>query len=319
MPTIGELTRWIRDYGQDPRQLERLMRDTFAWHQLWSAMDIIDDVDSAMESYLKEEFPKILGERYLRIYGVMQGLFIQQDALADVVRTIHPTNDICLSDILKDIRDLRNASVGHPTQLRREGKLSTHGIVQNSMTKEGFQLFSYPRREDGIFQYVPVLDLIWRQRAEAIRILEDLVEQLRKQEEAYRAQFRDKRLVDLFHLTSYAFEKIFEEVRPGVPRALSEWAVGQLQVCLDDFERMLKQRGINVETYDSINYLYKEIVYPLEQLRKFIVGEQSQILSEESEKVFATALESHFQRLRHIAGEIDEESASEPNPIIQRQ
>jgi len=84
MPTMRELSRWIRDYGREPRHLPRLMSDRFVWHQLWAAMDIIDDVESAVTAYLENEFPTDVGEKYLRIYGALQGLFLQQDAVLDL-------------------------------------------------------------------------------------------------------------------------------------------------------------------------------------------------------------------------------------------
>ena len=104
MPTLRELSIWIRDYGQDPRHQSRLLADRFLWHQLWTAMDVIDDVESALTAYTKNEFPTEVGEKYLRIYGVMQALFLEQDALDDLIKAIHPAKDICVKDILKDIR-----------------------------------------------------------------------------------------------------------------------------------------------------------------------------------------------------------------------
>jgi hypothetical protein len=119
-------------------------------------MDVVDDVDSALAAYLDNEFPEETGEKYLRIYGAMQGLFIQQDALLDLIKAIHPAKGICLNDVLKDIREARNASVGHPTQLKRKGALSAHGIVQHSMRKDGFSLLSYPEKDGKMFQYIAV-------------------------------------------------------------------------------------------------------------------------------------------------------------------
>src|SRR2546421_677723 len=158
MPTMRELSRWIRDYGHNPRHLSRLMSNRFIWHQLWTAMDIIDDVESAITAYVENEFPSDLGEKYLRVYGALQGLFIQQDALLDLIKAIHPARVIRLNDVLKDIREARNASVGHPTNLNRKGALSAHGIVQNSIHKNGFDLLSYPGK---MFQHIPVLELIY--------------------------------------------------------------------------------------------------------------------------------------------------------------
>ena len=315
MATMRELSRWIRDYGHDPRHQHRLIANTRVWYQLWTAMDIIDDVDSAMDAYLDNEFPAEIGERYLRLYGAMQGLFLQQDALADLIKVIHPAKEVLRNDVLKDVRDARNASVGHPTQLRRNGELSTHGIVQNSMTKNGFSLLSYPAPERNLLQYVPVLEMIRNQRAEAVRILEEVINELREQDKAHKAKFRNSKLVSVFDQAGYAFEKIFEESRPNAVRVLGRWAIDHLQTCLDNFARLLKERGAGIEAYDSIEYRYNEIAHPLAELRKFLFRESSEVLSDKSAVVFAEALQSHFDTLRHIAGEIDDEYASAPSPI----
>jgi hypothetical protein len=169
MPTIRELSRWIRDYGHEARHLPRLISDHFIWHQLWTSMDIIDDVDSAMTAFLDHEFPSEIGEKYLRLYGALQGLFIQQDALGHLIKAIHPAKKSFLNDVLKDIRETRNASVGHPTLMERKGLFSAHGIVRNSMCKNGFELNSYPQKDGETFQYVPVRELIEKQRVEVAR------------------------------------------------------------------------------------------------------------------------------------------------------
>src|ERR1700722_12047899 len=178
MTTMRELSRWIRDYTQDPRHEQRLIAAGFIWYQMCVAMDIIDDAESALDAYISNEFPTNTGERHLRIYGAMQGLFLQQDALYDLVKAIHPSKAIYPNDVLKDIHDLRNASVGHPTRLNRKGSLSTHGIVQNSMHKDGFDLLSYPSKDGNIFQHVPVRELIEKQRIETVRILTEVVNDL---------------------------------------------------------------------------------------------------------------------------------------------
>jgi len=272
-------------------------------------------VDWAMTSYLERDFPEDVGEQYLRIYGAMQGLFLQQDALLDLIKTIHPAKDIRLNDVLKDIREARNASVGHPTQLNRKGALSAHGIVRNSMTKDGFDLLSYPEIDGKMFQHIPVRELIEKQRAEAIRILTEVVDDLREQEQAHRAQFQEVKLVNSFDQVSYAFEKLSEELRPNSPCVLSAWAAGQLRKTLDAFAARLKERGLSIEAYDSVEYLYDEIEHPLTQLTKFINREASEIPSKETAAVFIAALRKFFDELRDIAREIDEEYASEPKAV----
>jgi hypothetical protein len=313
---MRELIRWIRDYTQDRRHQKLLMADRFIWIQLCVAIDAIDDSESALNAYINNAFPTDIGERYLRIYGAMQGLLLQQDALIKLVKAIHPTKKFQPNDVLKDIRDARHASVGHPTELQRGGMLSTHEIVQNSISKDGFELHSYPSPPENVSRYVRVRELIEQQRIETKRILTEVVTDLRNKEESYRAQFRDARLVTKFSEVCYAFEKIFEGIRRDSIPNMSRWSISHLQKVAGDFEQALKQRGLSLDTYDSIKYLYKDIAHPLTELNKFILGKPSEIASFESAAVFAEALEGYFTRLRDIAIEIDEEYASEPAPIV---
>jgi len=112
-PDLWELSRQIRDYGHNPRHVERLYSARFDWHQLWTALNIIDDVDLATKAYIDADFPSTPGEQHLRIFGIFQALFVQQDALRHFVEVILPGSPTVLVDVLKDVREVRNACVGH--------------------------------------------------------------------------------------------------------------------------------------------------------------------------------------------------------------
>jgi hypothetical protein len=316
---IHKLTSWIRDYTQDPRHRARLMLDEFSWYQLCTALDTVDDADEAIGAYLNDTFPAAIGERYLRTYGLLQALYVQQDSLHDLINAVHPTTTIKVKDLLHDVRRARHRSVGHPTHTGpRGGPFSTHAIVRHSMRKEGLELLSFPHSAPGVFQYVDVLGLIEKQSEETNRILSEVIEELRKQDEAHRSQFRDVKMKSALHNVSYAFEKIFEELRKDSVRALSEWAVGHLRTALNQFEKQLVERGLTKDSYDSIKYLYLDIEHPLVQLTRYISKEASEIMSDQSAVVFAEALQGYFDKLRVIALEIDEEYSSVPAGVLHR-
>jgi hypothetical protein len=321
MPTLYDLIMWIRDYVGDPHHQPRLMADEFSWHQLCAAMDIIEDTDSAVDAYVGHDFPTDVGEKYLRTYGILQGLYLQQDALIELIDAIRPVRSINPKDVLTEglnrVRGARNKSIGHPTRHGRNDPFSTHAIIQNSMRKEGFSLLSYSKKNSKPFQDIPVLKLIAKQRAETTRILSEVVEDLRARDETHRAQFREVKLMQAFDHVSYAFEKIFDELSENSAAAMGKWGVDHLRKSLADFEKELQSRGLSVESYCSIRYLYQdEIEYPLTELRKFLYGEPSDIASRRSATVYVDALRSYFDQLKEIAREIDEEYASEPEPIV---
>jgi len=307
MQTLTEISQWIRDYGHDPRHIQKLLSVRFDWHQLWTALDVIDDIDLAMTAYVSGNFPLDPGEQYLRVYGVFQALFTQQDALNHFIKLIRPAMSIDVADTLKEIREARNASVGHPTKLKRKGDVSAHGISRITMSKQGFQMISFSEKDGVSFHYVPVLELIEKQRAEAVRILSGVVRELEEEDEAHKAAFRHEKLSGCFNKVMYAFEKISAHLRGGAVVSLGAWGAEQLQSSLDDFENLLKARGLGLSTYDMIKYRYDEIKHPLTELRKFFVGQSSEIRSSKTAIVFTQALESYFSDLMDIAKEIDEE------------
>lgn len=141
-------------------------------------MDIVDDVDLALDAYLTNRFSADDGEKYLRIYGVLQALFVQQDALGHLVAIVLPSFGIALSDVLKDIREIRHASIGHPTELRRKGELSVHSMNRSTLDHDGFLLLSFDEKNGTLFENVKVSELIEAQRTEAIRILTEVAKQV---------------------------------------------------------------------------------------------------------------------------------------------
>ena len=78
----------IRKYINIPRNQYVLMKDELYWYQLCSALDIVEDTSNAAESYFNLEFPNDVGYKYLLLYGVLQALFIQQDAIKHISEVI---------------------------------------------------------------------------------------------------------------------------------------------------------------------------------------------------------------------------------------
>jgi hypothetical protein len=59
------------------------------WNRLTSSLDVIGDTELAFDAYLEHlHDPATPGELYILLYGVMQALFIQQDAVENMMRVI---------------------------------------------------------------------------------------------------------------------------------------------------------------------------------------------------------------------------------------
>ena len=122
-----------------------LMRDRQKWGQLCASMDAIQDTQCAIQAWAGGPASDDLGERYLRLYGVLQALFLQQDAVKHAAEAVgeewEPSAD------LSEIRTIRNKSIGHPT--KQGSKDLAFGVVQHSLRGGYFELTSFNLRDDG--------------------------------------------------------------------------------------------------------------------------------------------------------------------------
>ena len=83
--TISELEQRIRDFiNRTPKQ-DELLRDSKAWNQICSSLDVIGDTDVALGAYDKAPPTDDAGATYLLIYGVLQALAC---IIPDVVESV---------------------------------------------------------------------------------------------------------------------------------------------------------------------------------------------------------------------------------------
>lgn len=170
MTEVSNLLDRVRALINEPGRQEALRRGEM-WLQLASSLDVTGDTELAITAYLattdepNESAVTGYGLLYLRAYGLLQALFLQQDAVCNLCEALgtpfQPKEDLRLNEV----RRIRNSSTGHPTRLRRGGTESHHGIARISLTDKGFQLYSFGSSE---MEWVD-LSRLMQEQAEAIR------------------------------------------------------------------------------------------------------------------------------------------------------
>jgi len=123
-------------------------------------MDVVEDTESAIKSYLKRKELKDEGLKYLYLYGLLQALYAQQIALNGICESFG-LPCILNEPGLKQIRTDRNDSIGHPTD-RHTG--TYHYIVRVSIAKNGYELLSFDKQNKMTHRNISVLKLIVGQR-----------------------------------------------------------------------------------------------------------------------------------------------------------
>jgi hypothetical protein len=143
-----------------------LIEDIKKWQLLCSSMDVLEDTEYCIDSYkkLKPEKYKDKGLCYLIIYGILQTLILQQDALENIKSALG--YKINVPDEIKNIREIRNNAIGHPIREKSKKIISINFLVRMSLHPFKFQINSWkPEYADSwhTSEYIDILDIIKRQ------------------------------------------------------------------------------------------------------------------------------------------------------------
>ena len=86
--SISELESKIRYRINSGRKQTELLGRTYDWNRLCSSLDIVGDTETALESYLRQPRSDDIGLCYLHVYGALQLLQTQQDAVDHICRAL---------------------------------------------------------------------------------------------------------------------------------------------------------------------------------------------------------------------------------------
>jgi hypothetical protein len=309
---MHEYTEKIRDFINEPRARYALLKNLGLWHQLCSALDVVEDSDLAIASFSAGEFPATDGARYLAVYGLLQALFLQQDAVFNICESLGIPEKLESYPGLKEIREIRNASTGHPTKKERPKSQPTsyHFISRPTLTLNGFELHSSYGDGTIDFKSISIPELIAEQRRYVSHILGSVVTELKRREAAHKEKFKMEKLASLFPPSlRYALSKILESTGRADLAPVGEVSLKSINQTLQAFREALQKRGIELDTYDSINHIYAELQYPIAELERFFqstkAGEQPNI-NEKTAYIFAFFVRAQFDELKQMAQEIDD-------------
>jgi hypothetical protein len=273
---IIEVMLKLRDLVNEPRTQRYLAKNQTKWNKLCSAMDAVEDTAMAVRSYSSQEDTKDKGKLYLVTYGILQALTVQRDAVFDLCDALDSNR--CQGEFpgLDAVRAVRVSVAGHPTKKQRDGDGPCH-LVQTSLGLGRFEVVSHspvgPK-----FRYVDIANSIQTQSQELAGILGGVIDDMKAVDAEHKAKFRGHKLEAVFPNTlSYSFEKIYEHIRGGHLAMMGVWGIEEVSKTLAEYRRALEARGIQIDTYDSIKYLYDLLSFPMDQLTCYLRKQNSQI------------------------------------------
>jgi hypothetical protein len=310
MRNIPELEREVRDLINHPRKHFQLSRDRAAFSRLCSSLDVLGDTEIAFDAYLHGEEQRPFGEEYLQLYGVLQALILQQDAVKHLHKALGLKYEA--EPHLRDIREARNRASGHPTELTRKGAVSFHQISRVSITKPGFDLVTTDATGDMQIQEIEVPPMIERQRALLAKALTAVVRILKGEEMEHRKNFRDQKLADTFPKSlGYTYEKIGETINGRNSSGVGASLIKSLIDTIAAFKSALNARGELEAHDDAVGHRLMEIEYPLNELHGYFDETRESKLNRQDASIFLFFVTKRMENLLTLAQEIDEEYSTD--------
>lgn len=191
MRRISALEQRIRNYANKANLYGRFGHDLDKWNILCVAMDTLGDSCLALEHYEVFGMGQEDGEKYLKLYGLLQAVVLQQDSIIQLFQVLLGRNLKYDADSeWGKIRELRNLTAGHPIEKRPKKKTKKSGgagiqrcfISRVTICGVGFQLVIW--NKDSARDEVVDVDLKGLYRAyklEAVGYLETILEAQNKQ------------------------------------------------------------------------------------------------------------------------------------------
>ncbi len=115
------------------------------WNFICSAMDLLDDTTGAISHFLRFGLDGAtrydeLGEKYLRLYGVLNSTYIQQEAVYVICKGCQLLNQRCFREKIEslDIRDARHRLGAHSVDYMEKESNEILSFVPIQMSLGGY-------------------------------------------------------------------------------------------------------------------------------------------------------------------------------------
>jgi hypothetical protein len=288
------------------------MRDSPRYNIIVSALDTLSDTAEAIGSYgASPESDR--SHTYLVSYGVLQALYVQQDAAFWLCRhlEIDPVAQFSAPGewarsvaALQAARMARNNSVGHPVRRDKGGPLASFFIVQTTLRVGGFQLLQ-SEGDKRQFVSVNVSTLAAEQLTEVAALLEDAARQLREKDRLHKRQFMNEKLQSIFNRLDHAISHL-GAVSESDNRLMMPGFANMIRDGMDNFRRSLLARHEPFE--DDLQYSYRKLSRALRVLDDHVEG--APYADADLAEVAASFVHHEIEYLKRYAQEVDDDYAT---------
>jgi hypothetical protein len=180
----------IRDIINKDNYFKDYFENSFDdWNVLCVTMDTIEDTNLAIKNFQDKGIGQEIGEQYLRIYGLLQAVFLQQDSVRFLHKLFKERFEKCeslekwaVSGDWRKIRAYRNLTIGHPIECTSAETEDTKRVYidRNSISSNSFEIIKWSKNEKrNQKQFVNLKEMIkqyWREKEKVLSEIKNFLE-----------------------------------------------------------------------------------------------------------------------------------------------
>ena len=310
--SIDSLSSQLRDVVNQPRIRTRLEASDGRFWQAASALDLLGDTEFAIAAYFEGtrggEAHK--GERYLRMYGLLNAFVLQQDAANNLSQALGFVPTFAAYPELNEVRSVRIAAAGHTSRRDRQVSEPTFYFIHRyTLSGGGFQMATASESGQYNTETVNLHYLGELQRAGMRHFLADQLSQARREEMEHRMEFADQSLAQLLEGRHYEFEKVSSTGRGGSPVdiAMAPGALSVLRSAMESVRAALEARGLAVTSYPGIEASWSTIEECLSRIDRYFADPEGSNLDAFEAFAVSSLLRASWEELRAMAADLDGE------------
>jgi len=137
------------------------LRQSKDWYFIATTLDIIGDTNSAIQHFLETGLEGLgtktqEAERYLRLYGILNSTYLQQEAIVVLCQKIFHWNEKKSKRLFQEskIREIRNKVASHSSDYsdysskKFKGEKESYVVIRNSLSKYTFEFINNEIKKD---------------------------------------------------------------------------------------------------------------------------------------------------------------------------
>lgn len=288
-----ELINEIREYINEPFINNELrLLEVEKWLCVTSALDTLEDASNAIGFYCKSNSSSELGELYLHIYGLLQALYVSQDCIVALRKSLidKVINFKEESPGMYYVRNVRD-DILHATDRGKVNKSYIY-LTQMQMSKLNLEYYKQSKENFSLSsEYVNVMELIDKNNDEVNRFLEEVKSEVSAELKEKKELFSRDKLADIFNNLNFISHNLTENT------FANNWAYEATKDILQKYKSGLDQRYVSWKECDAD-------VYEIEFIEKIYDGLDKNLLRKDQSclrEILIDDLLLHFKNLEKLA------------------